>query len=157
MGSGTLPTYMQDHLAGSSGGVSLIGRLVAGSESEAERRELREIETEILADKETLLSLMEKVGSRPSRIKNLGSLIGDKLSRPKLRSGSGDGRILKLEAMIMGVTGKRRLWTSLMTLADAGDTRFDRTQIEELAARADDQIARLKSVHESTATRVLRD
>jgi hypothetical protein len=155
VGSGALRTYMQDHLAGSSGGTSLIRRLEKGSESEADRRELEALRKEIEADRETLLELMAKAGSEPSRIKNFGAVAGDALARPKLRSSSPDGRILKLEAIIIGVTGKRQLWLSLLALIDAGETTFAREEVERLRDRADDQLERLRAIHARTAANVL--
>lgn len=157
MESGPLATYLQDHYAGASGGISLIESLKEGAPDAAEESELAEIEAGFHQEREALLGLMERAGADPSTVKNAGAWIGEHLSQMKLRSSAPEGRLLKLEAMIMGVTGKLHLWRSLLALIEAGDTTFTAEEISDLKLRAEDQIARLQAIHSATALRLRED
>ncbi len=145
-----LETYLQDHYAGSTGGVELIGRLLEGSESDAETAELSALRDEIAADQKALEEIMASVGVEPSTLKNAGARVGEHLSRPKLHGKAPDARVLQIEGMIMGVTGKLQLWRSLIGLADAGDGRLDRGRLERLHQGAEEQRARLERIHGET-------
>ena len=119
-------TYLKDHLAGSTGGVSLAQRMADTAQDgtagfqEGEARELAKIAEEIEADQETLLAIMDRLDVPPSRFKRAGAWIGEKLARSKLRASSPWGRVLQFESLIMGVTGKIKLWRGSLAPTAAG-------------------------------------
>jgi hypothetical protein len=53
------------------------------------------------------------------------------------------------------VNGKAAGWRTLRTLAEQ-DSRLDADRLDELLARADDQLNRLETLRVSTVERVLR-
>ena len=149
-------TYLKDHLAGSTGGVSLAQRMADTAQDgtagfqEGEARELAKIAEEIEADQETLLAIMDRLDVPPSRFKRAGAWIGEKLARSKLRASSPWGRVLQFESLIMGVTGKIKLWRCLYEVAGS-DARLQKQEIKTLLDRAEDQRRRLETLHEDTA------
>jgi chromosome segregation ATPase len=140
-----LSAYVQDHLAGSTGGVSLA-KQIADDEQGARRTAMETIAKEIEADQEKLESLMDRFGVSSSQVKQLGALIGEQLGRVKLRLSAPAGHILRYESLIMGVTGKLHLWRGLLAVADL-DSRLNREELETLERRAEDQRARLEELH----------
>ncbi len=145
-----LETYLRDHHAGASGGVSLIERLVDGAESDDEAAELAELKVAVEEDRDSLLEIMEGIDLSPNPIKDVGARVGERLARPKLHSRTDDARVLQLEGMIMGVTGKLQLWRTLLGLCEAGDKRFDRAELERLHGRAEEQRSALERIHGET-------
>jgi hypothetical protein len=148
-----LSTYLQDHLAGSTGGLSLAERL-AGEEAGSQAEELHRLAVEIKEDREALLDLMDEFGVSESRTKQVGGWMTELLGRLKLRPSAEGGAILRYEGLIMGVNGKRRLWRSLLTVADT-DQRLRRDELERLEGRAEDQLRRLEELHERAARSTL--
>jgi hypothetical protein len=148
-----LSTYLQDHLAGATGGVSLARRL-ADEERGPQAEEMRRIAAEIEEDREKLIELMDRLGVSESQMKKIGGLLTEILGRLKLRPSAEGGPILRYESLIMGVTGKRRLWRALLTVADE-DPRLAREELERLEARAADQRKRLGELHEREARSTL--
>ena len=93
---------------------------------------------------------MGRLDVTPSRFKALGARVGEIAGRGKLRSSSEAGRVLQFEAMIMGVTGKLKLWGSLEELAPRVP-ELDPDEIGVLIGRAEDQRARLEKLHRQAA------
>ncbi|MDP9227802.1 MAG: hypothetical protein M3M99_01970 [Actinomycetota bacterium] len=143
-----LATYLKDHLAGSSGGVSLAKQMV-DTARDREAEEMSRLADDIQADQETLLTIMNRLEVPPSRIKMTGAWIGEKLGRGKLRASKPGGRVLQYESMIMGVTGKLGLWRTLDELAGK-EPKLEEQELERLIGRAEDQRSRLENLHEQT-------
>ncbi|MEV6611907.1 hypothetical protein [Kutzneria sp. NPDC051319] len=85
---------------------------------------------------------MAALGVRQDHVKVAGGALGEKLGRLKL-NGHLFGRsplsyVIELEAMRLGVDRKAAGWQTLRRLADHDD-RLDRTQLDELLARAQSQ------------------
>jgi hypothetical protein len=152
--NGELATYLRDHRAGSAGGVELARR-IAETSAAGEREDAEEVAKAIEEDIAKLDEVMDRLGVESSRLKRAGAWVGEKLGRGKLRASSPSGRVLQVESMIMGVTGKRHLWRSLARLAEAGEARLSADEMEAYAGRAEDQRRRLEKLHENAA-RALR-
>lgn len=141
-----LTTYLRDHLAGSSGGVSLAKRMASEAEDSRRARELKGIASDIEADQEKLEQMMERLDIHQSQVKKLGAWLGETAGRLKLHSRSPGGRILQLESLTMGVTGKLELWRTLGELSGTNpELRED--ELETLHSRAEEQRARLEALH----------
>ena len=153
-------TYLRDHLAGSAAGVSLARRIADGAVEEPERREMESIAADIEADRNSLLELMERLGVAPSRVKQAGAWLGEKIGALKLNASAPDRRVLQYESMIMGVTGKLELWRALEQRGNGptgnGHPSLDPERIRRLAQRAEDQRGRLEDLHAAAALALQR-
>jgi hypothetical protein len=105
---------LEDHFAGASGGLELAKRLEQANSGTEFAAPLADLRHEIEADRETLLRLMRELGVAPSRAKVVAVMIGERLGRLKpngqLRGYSPLSRLIELEALLLGITGKQRLW-----------------------------------------------
>ena len=107
-----LAIYLNDHLAGATLGVELARRLRGSNEGDPEfGPTLTELCAEIEADRETLEAMMEKLGVGRSKLKPLTAVLGERLGRLKLngqlRGYSPLSRLVELEILQLGVTGKQ--------------------------------------------------
>jgi hypothetical protein len=149
-----LHIYLADHLAGSAGGVSLAKRIAKQNPGNEFGREMSRIAEAIEEDQAALERIIERVGARTRRWRQAGAMLGERVSRlkpnGKLFSYSPLGRLVELEGMIIGVTGKLELWRSLLeTRSD--DSRFDVTSLERLRGRAEEQRRQLERLHARAA------
>ena len=118
-----LAIYLNDHLAGSTGGVETARRARGSNEGTEFGAPLAALCAEIEADRETLEAVMKELGVARSRIKPAIGWLGEKLGRLKpngqLRGYSPLSRVVELELLLLGITGKLRLWTLLDELVGA--------------------------------------
>jgi hypothetical protein len=152
-----LAIYLNDHLAGATGGVELARRLRASNEDDPEfGPELAEICAEIEADRETLVAIMDRLDVGPSRVKPLAAVLAERLGRLKLNGRlwgySPLSRLDELELLQLGVTGKRRLWRALEHTHSGELSGFD---LGALAERATGQLRRLEALHLKAAALAL--
>jgi hypothetical protein len=149
-----LAIYLNDHLAGSIGGVETARRARASNEGTEFAAPLAALCAEIEADRETLEGVMKELGVARSRIKPALGWVGEKLGRLKpngqLRGYSPLSRVLELELLLLGISGKLRLWVLLDELVGA-DSAAD---FAALADRAEGQRARVEDL-QARAARLL--
>ncbi|MBA2950561.1 hypothetical protein H1D24_33455 [Streptomyces sp. PSKA28] len=153
-----LGIYLNDHLAGATGGVELARRMVQEHRGSAYGPDLENLATEISQDRQTLLRLMASLDVPVRRYKVCGAWVGEKVGRLKpngrLLRRSGLTAIVELEALRIGVEGKALLWRSLLTAA-ARDSRLDAGRLQELLDRARRQTDVLDSLHSRATTALL--
>jgi len=117
-----LTTYLNDHYAGSVGALEMVDNLIETFEGKPLAQFFKDMRVEIEVDQDTLESLIEKIGADPSAIKQAGAWVAEKFSRVKIRlSGTGEdqlGLLHALEALMLGITGKRALWTALAAASE---------------------------------------
>jgi hypothetical protein len=132
-----LGIYLNDHLAGSA-----AGRDRCRAAGEANRDSelgtfLHELLGEIIEDRRVLLEVMATIGITPSPVKTVLARLGERAGRLKLNgrltSYSPLSRYVDLEALSLGVEGKRLLWT---VLGERGDPRLAGLDFPALAERA---------------------
>jgi hypothetical protein len=146
-----LGIYLNDHLAGSIGGVETARRARRSNEGTEFGAPLAGLCEEIEADLGSLKSVMEELGVARSRIKPAIGWLGEKLGRLKpngqLRGYSPLSRILELELLLLGIAGKSRLWTLLAELVG------ERSKVDfaALITRAEDQRARVEDLQVKAA------
>ena len=129
-----LAIYLNDHLGGSTAGRDRCrhaARRYRGSELGAF---LAGLTAEIEEDRATLLRLIARVGARPSKLKQALGGAAERLGRLK-PNGRLVGRspltpLVELEALSLGVAGKRLLWEALDGLADPRLAEFDFVALE---------------------------
>ncbi|HEU4450491.1 MAG TPA: hypothetical protein VFR63_11005 [Gaiellaceae bacterium] len=129
--------YLQDHFAGSTGALELVERARRENEGTELEEVLARLARELREERETLLAIMHALGTRPSGLKNRAAWAAEKVGRLKLngrlRGYSPLSRLVELEALVAGITGKRSLWTSLEVLADPRLAGFDFPRLTEQA------------------------
>lgn len=137
-----LAIYLNDHLAGATGGVELARRARASNSGTSLGEALTEICAEIETDRATLEQVMEALGVRRNSLKVTGAWAAEKLGRLKLNgrlSGySPLSRMLELELLHIGITGKIQLWQALQETQSARLARFG---LPALVERAESQRA----------------
>lgn len=146
-----LAIYLKDHLAGATAGAELASR-VHGSNRSDERYglPLERLAREIREDRETLGCLMDDLGVGADRAKQVGAWIAEKLGRLKLNGRllgySPLSRVEELEALRLGITGKRALWRTLLRLAPR-EERLSTAELERLLERAESQLRTIEECH----------
>jgi hypothetical protein len=154
-----LATYLNDHLAGSTIGLELAKRARKSNEGNEYGKVLDRIAREIGEDRQALEKLMDALEIGRDRPKLLAAWTAEKFGRLKpngrVFSYSPLSRLVELEALGLGISGKLSLWQTLAELA-AEDARLDAAELTRLAERAERQRAevselRLRAAHEALA------
>ena len=137
-----LAVYLNDHLAGATVGVELAKRAASSNEDSEYGPFLAELAHEIAEDRASLVRIMERLEVKEDRLKTTGAYIFEKVGRLKpnaqLTGYSPLSRVVELEGLTLGVTGKLGLWRALLEVAD-DDARLDREELTVLAERAQSQ------------------
>lgn len=148
-----LPIYLDDHLAGSVAGVELARRARASNEGTKLGDVLAEVCVEIEADQRTLREVMQRLEASESRIKTAAGWLAEKVGRLKLNGRlhgySPLSRVMELEGLLIGISGKRMLWRALGNTYGERLPEFD---FDALAARAENQRLRLETCRLEAAT-----
>ena len=104
------------------------------------------------------LGLMERLGIRKKQLRLRLAWVAEKGMRLKpngrLVGYSPLSRVLELEGLTMGITGKLELWRSLQAIAD-GDGRLPEAEIETLIHRAESQRYRVEDLRIKAAREAL--
>lgn len=149
-----LEIYLQDHYAGSTGGLEMAKRSAKANQGTEFGAPLARIAAEIREDRDALKRIMARCDVNPAPVKAALAWGAEKAGRLKpngqLRGYSPLGRIVELEALITGVSGKLSLWRALNQVAP-GDPRLDAAQLADLEGRAEDQLTRLHDLSDRAA------
>jgi hypothetical protein len=144
---GLLAIYLNDHLSGSTVGVELAQRAAANNRGSGYGRFLDELAAEIRSDRESLLEIMRSLQVGVDRVKVSAAWAAEKLGRLKLngriRGYSPLSRVVELEALTLGVSGKLALWRALDQL-EPDRPELSRAKLLELIARAERQLSSLE-------------
>jgi hypothetical protein len=144
-----LGIYLNDHLAGATGGVELMRRLTGRNRGTEYAEPLQEITGEIEEDRKNLELVMSHVGVAPNPVKITAARAAERVGRLKLNGRllgySPLSRLEELEAIRIGVEGKLALWRSLRETRGA-DPRLEGIDLEQLIARAERQRDRLEAL-----------
>jgi len=149
-----LRIYMQDHLAGSTAGLELARRARGSNRGSEYGPPLERIAAEIEADRRQLQGIMEDLGFGADRLKNAVFWAGEKAGRLKLNGEltkySPLSRVVELEGLLTGITGKWGLWVTLLEIAPS-EPRLDAALLERLKGRAEEQRATVEQLRENAA------
>jgi hypothetical protein len=147
MATDNLVSYLNDHLAGSVSALELLDRLIDNYEGKPLERFFKNLRADIQEDQKKLEDLIHTVGEEESAVRKAGAWVTEKLSRAKIRlseSEEGDmGLFLALEALALGITGKRALWRALASASETVPS-LARLDYAGLEARAVDQADRVE-------------
>lgn len=134
-----LSIYLNDHLAGSTAGVERARAARAANEGTEFGPPLAAVCAQIEADRDTLESIIDELEIGRSKVKPAIGRLGERLGRLKpngqVRGYSPLGRVIDLEVILLGISGKLRLWLLLAELLD-GESAAD---LPALIARAEEQ------------------
>jgi hypothetical protein len=149
-----LAIYLQDHLAGATGGLELARRAAASNEGTPLGEFLEGLAEDIAEDRDVLVGIMDDLDVSQDKIKNALGWGAEKLGRLKpngqLTGYSPLSRVVELEGLTVGVRGKLSLWENLRTTF--GEEVAGRN-LDGLIARAKGQIEGLTE-HRTEAARV---
>jgi hypothetical protein len=149
-----LAIYLQDHYAGSTGGLEMAKRSANANGGTEFGEPLTRLAMDIGEDRDTLKRIMGRLDVSLAPVKAALAWGAEKAGRLKpngqIRGYSPLGRMVEIEALITGVSGKLSLWRALRSIAPS-DARLDAAQLADLEARAEDQLARLHDLRDRAA------
>ena len=157
-GHDLLGIYLNDHLAGATGGLELARRVASSHRGRAGDGALQRLAAEIAQDRSALQDIMAALAIRARAYKVGAAWIGEKAARLKL-----NGRLLtrsplssleELEMLRLGVEGKAAGWRTLRVLSET-DKRLDSGRLDELIARARRQADLLEELRVRAAGQVI--
>ena len=144
-----LAIYLNDHLAGSVVGTELAKRALRENRGSSFGEFLEWLLGQILEDRATLERLMAALGVSESRLKRALALALERVGRLKLNGQltgySPLSRLVELEGLVLGVTGKRALWIAMQEIAGT-EPRLLEFDFDELRRRAEEQLAGLEGL-----------
>ena len=148
LGRDYLKIYLEDHYAGATAGLELARRTAGANRGTPYGDVLAVIAREIEEDRDSLRAIMTDLGVGPDRLKVAGAWAGEKAGRLKLNGHltgySPQSRVVELEGLVLGVTGKRCLWRALHHVSPQ-ESRLRPEDLEILIERADSQLERLET------------
>jgi hypothetical protein len=142
-----LACYLNDHLAGATACEELVRRACGSNLDTPYGEFLERLALEIGEDRQTLVGVMESLDIRQDRLKQAVAWTGEKVGRLKLNGQllgySPLSRLIELDVIVLGVTGKRALWRTLRHVAEL-EPRLGELDFPTLESRADRQLAELE-------------
>lgn len=141
-----LEIYLNDHLAGPAAAIELVTKMRSNNEGNPLGDFLAWLQGEIESDKASLESLMQHVGGTASTVKQVGAAAAEKLGRlrfnERVTGSRALSRLLEMETLSVGVTGKLGLWQALQEAAPSRP-ELAAAALEHLADRARQQLDEL--------------
>jgi len=142
-----IAVYLNDHLAGSIVALELLKHLEGAHAGTELERQLFGLRADILADRHELESIMDRLHVRVSAPRKAMAWLTEKLTEFKLRVDSPAGGTLHLfealEAVAVGIDGKRALWQALAFAAES-EPRLRQADYTRLENRAEQQRRRIE-------------
>jgi hypothetical protein len=157
-GHDLLGIYLNDHLAGATGGLELARRVAGSHRGAATDSALQRLAAEVAQDRAALEDIMGALGIPVRGYKVYAAWIGEKAARLKLNghllARSPLSSLEELEMLRLGVEGKAAGWRTLRVLADT-DQRLEPARLDELIARARRQADLLEDLRVRAADQVI--
>lgn len=153
-----LSVYLNDHFAGGTAALELLRHLERTHAGTAIAREASVLEADISADHRELEGIMNRAGVSPGVVRRAAAWLTEKAAELKTRvDDPADGalRLLEtLEALSLGVEGKRLLWKGL-AVAGADVPSLRGIDFDRLEQRAQDQRRRVEQMRLDAASAAL--
>lgn len=144
--------YLNDHFAGSVAGHELVRRAAGSNEGTELGTFLQHLESEIAEDRQMLTDVMERLGVHTDQVKRTLAWGAEKVGRLKpngrLLGYSPLSRLVELEGLHLGISGKLSLW---QVLEAAPAPELDEFDFAGLADRAQRQLAELEPFRRAAA------
>lgn len=142
-----LAAYLNDHLAGATSAVELLRHLSAAYAGDPLAAFADALCAEVAADRDELRRVMATLDLSESRVRQASGWAAQKLAEWKVRlddpAKRGLHRFELLEALSLGIEGKRQLWLAL-DAASRADPALRVADYPSLIARAEDQRSRVE-------------
>ncbi|MEV4643314.1 hypothetical protein [Saccharopolyspora sp. NPDC049357] len=154
-----LSIYLNDHLAGATGGVELAARAARANRGRTPdiSARVRALSEEIQSDRRSLRNIMAVLGTRTAHYKVFAAWLGEKAGRFKPNAGvfrrSPLSALIEIEALYLGVQGKTTAWRTLLAAAEQ-EPDLDAQHLRTLLDRAQQQLTELEDLHHEIATQV---
>jgi hypothetical protein len=160
MADKAMDVYLNDHLAGATLGSDLAEQIRNRHEGTPLGEVMRSIAPQVEEDRQTLLDLMERMGTSKNPVKQASGWLAEKASRVKFSgavSGEPDhGAFMALESLTLGVEGKMSLWKALKEVASQYPPLAS-MNLDELIDRAEAQHSALEPERLAAARRALEN
>ena len=155
---GLLGIYLNDHLAGATGGLELARRVAASHRGPGAGATVQRLAAEVAQDRAALEDIMTALGIPVRCYKVCAAWIGEKAARLKLNgyllARSPLSSLEELEMLRLGVEGKAAGWRTLRVLAEV-DKRLDSAWLDELISRARRQADLLEELRVRAAGQII--
>ncbi len=152
LSSNYVAIYLNDHLAGSTGGLELVKRAARSNEGTPLGTFLERLRGQIEEDRESLIEAMDRLDVSRDRVKVTGGWLAEKAGRLKLNGKvlgySPLSRLVELEGLHLGINGKLSLWQSLR---QANAPELAELDLDRLIERAESQLAELEPFRRDAA------
>jgi hypothetical protein len=160
-GTKTEPTllgiYLNDHLAGSTGGLELARRTAAAHRGTEDGTTLTRLAKEIEEDRSALLAIMAALEVPVRQYKVAAAWAAEKVGRLKLNGRLLDrsplSSLVELETLRLGVEGKACLWRTLLLVAK-DEPRLDALRLDALLERATSQLESVEAMRMDASAEV---
>ena len=153
-----LAIYLNDHLAGSVVAVELLQHLERTYSGQPVQRFAADLRADIEDDRRELRKLMDALNVTESRARQATAWVAEKMTLIKLRLddwAGGDFRLFEaLEALSLGIEGKKALWLALEGAAEKAPA-LRLLDYGRLITRALDQRGRVEAKRLETASAAL--
>ena len=154
-----LETYLQDHYAAATAGVSLARRIASQNTANPVGQKVSELAEEIEDEATVLRNILRALDISPSLVKGASARVAEKLGRLKLNNEvvrySPLSRVLELEGLQSGVRAKQCLWRALLLACDH-HPELQNFPLAELRDQADIQLERLQALHHDATIVMIR-
>jgi hypothetical protein len=148
--SDTFRRYLRDHAAGADVGLAIARRLAKAHPGTELGRAMEGIAGKIEAERATLQSAIDRLPAKPDLLRRAAGAVGAAGRFAGELPFVPEPSVLEdLEALAVGVWGKRLLWGALRR-ADLPEGDFSDLDLDGLSAAAEDQekeILRLREAH----------
>lgn len=133
----SLVAYLRDHLGGADAAIHVVRRLAATHEGTADGRLFRQLAREFEQDREVVRTLLAQLGASARSPKRVAGRASAVLLGFAAGGTPGQLSLLRtLEALAIGIQGKRCMWRALQTLDTMRSTaRIDAVELEARAVR----------------------
>lgn len=144
-----LGLYLADHLSGAGAGLGRAEQMCRAHADLAIHDDLLRTRDELREELDLLRTVVDRLGTRPRRARQVAARVGERLGRLKLNrrlaSRSPMTPLLELELLRGAVMGKQGLWQVLEEYAVP--LGLDPDRFARLARAADEQRERLEQMH----------
>lgn len=151
-----LTSYLNDHLAGAEMAIEMLS---SRQDRDPDPR-LQPVLEEIREERARLEQLMADMDLSSNPLKQAGAWVAEKASRVARDLSRVDqsaiAPLLEIEALQIGIAGKRALWVSLQVVVDQDD-RIAALDLDGLIARADAQSDVVQDVRRAVVREVLTE
>lgn len=155
-----LRIYLNDHSAGSLTGLEVAKRCLSSNQGTPLGEYLQQFVAELEDERAELHRVIEALGFPRDKVKDGMGWVAEKAGRLKLNGQitgySPLSRLVELEGLVIGVTGKRGLWRSLREIAET-DPRIAVVDLDRLEKQAQAQLEELEKHRLEAAATAFRE